>query len=190
MRHLYHMPWYAVWQNALEKATKEVEGLDRRLFSDPSLSEHLQAITEKYTLNVAQLDKENVAGTPRESEREGADLWGDRQTYKDRWYDIRIPFAGDKESFEIMPSNCTIPSYDADVHKSELVVRIPDDNNTDNAVQSFIRVVEANLQTLQTEYERAKPQLEQTIQQAADRRKAQVEAESARDKSRSFKVVG
>lgn len=50
-------------------------------------------------------------------------------------------------------------------------------------------MVGGNLQTLRAEYERNKPQLEQTIQQAAAQRKAQIEAEDVRDKGRGFRVV-
>jgi hypothetical protein len=64
-----------------------------------------------------------------------------------------------------------------------------DDDRADAAVESFKKTVSANLQTLRAEYERVKPQLEQAIQQAATERKAQVDAEDARDKGRGFRVI-
>jgi hypothetical protein len=41
---------------------------------------------------------------------------------------------------------------------------------------------------LRQEYERDKPQLEQAVSQAAERRKAEIAAENDRDSERSFAV--
>lgn len=55
-------------------------------------------------------------------------------------------------------------------------------------MQTFISQVSQNLDFLRTEYEQAKPQLDQALQQAAERRKAQIASEGERDKGFSFPV--
>jgi hypothetical protein len=48
--------------------------------------------------------------------------------------------------------------------------------------------VQSNLDTLRQECERDKPQLEQAVWQAAERRKAQIASDNERDSKRSFTV--
>ncbi|MCC8958980.1 hypothetical protein H8B02_37860 [Bradyrhizobium sp. Pear77] len=77
----------------------------------------------------------------------------------------------------------------ATIERNTLTISVVDDDRTEAVLQNFKQMVEGNLQTLRAEYERNKPQLEQAIQQAASQRKAQIEAEDARDKSRSARVT-
>ena len=83
----------------------------------------------------------------------------------------------------------TLLSNRATIGHGTLTISVIDNERADGEVQDFKKTVEGNLQTLRTEYERVKPQLEQTIQQAATQRKAQIDAEDGRDKGRSFRVT-
>jgi ribosomal protein S21 len=105
------------------------------------------------------------------------------------WLDVSIPFVGEAETFRIGPSSMALLNNRATIGHNTLTVSVADDERAESAVQDFKRMVEGNLHSLRAEYERNKPQLEQTIQQAATHRKAQIDAEDARDKGRSFRVT-
>ena len=75
------------------------------------------------------------------------------------------------------------------IGRDALTITVPDDDSADNKLAEFKKHVEHNLEILRTEYQRAKPQLEQAVQQIASQRRAQIEAEDARDKGRSFDIT-
>ena len=68
----------------------------------------------------------------------------------------------------------------ATIGRNAVTISVVDNEGADGEVQEFKKMVEGHLETLRAEYERNKPQLEQTIQQAANHRKAQIDAEDAR----------
>jgi hypothetical protein len=185
---LFRAPFYPVWQQTLQKAFDDVNALDRRAFSDPSLSGRLQAIADKYSLTVARLQKEGVEGRARQQERRVRDAWGDPQSITQGWLDVTIPFTGDADSLRICPSRSTILQHAAEIGAQHIVINLPDDDRADGAVQAFITQANQNLDALRADYEQAKPQLEQAIQRAADQRRTQVTAEGERDKRLSFPV--
>jgi hypothetical protein len=187
---LFQGSWHSVWTHTIRTAVDDVGKLDRKVFSDPALAGHLQRIAEKYSFDVARINKEGIHADRRETEREGQDAWGDRRVFKQTWLDVTIPFTGDAESFKIAPSRSIIPSHHCTIGGDALTITIPDDASTDNAVQTFVSQVSQNLDGLRAEYEQSKPQLEQAIKSAADRRKEQIDAERDRDKKLSFPVRG
>ncbi len=189
MRNLYKYSLHGSFQENIRRAIGEVEGLDRQAFANSALAGNLQKITEKYGLEVAHIRKDNITAHRRDTEREGTDEWGDRRTFRQTWLDVTVPFSGDKESFLFSPSRTTIPAYDAEIGSSSLSISIRDDDGADNAVQAFIQILSDNLEVLRTEYDQMKPQLVQAVNQAAQRRKQQIDAETARDQTRSFKIV-
>jgi hypothetical protein len=187
MERLHQKSWHALWQHMLKQAVDDVGRLDRRIFSDPALGGALQKIADKYSVEVATIQP-GVSATRRVVEKEGDDGWGERRKFKQTWLDVSIPFTGEAESFRVSPSSCSIPSQHARIGNSELIISVIDDDNADGQVKSFIDVVTGNLNTLRTEYIREKAQMDLVIQQAADRRKAEIAAEDERDKKRSFTV--
>jgi hypothetical protein len=189
MRNLYKFSLYEKFQEAVRQAVQEVEMLDRRAFANPALAGDLQRIAEKYNLEVGHIHKENVKASRRHIEHESEDVWGDRRKFRQTWLDVEIPFSGNKEAFLLSPSFVSHPSCDAEIGSSSLVISIPDDDRADNAVQSFIGTISNNLELLRTEYGQMKPQLIHAASRAAERRKQQIDAEAARDQTRSFKIV-
>jgi hypothetical protein len=185
---LFRAPFHPVWQQTIQKAVDEVDSLDRRLFSDPALAGRLHAITQRYSLEVARLEKEGIEGTAGQQQARINDGRDGSQAVLRGWLDIRIPFTGDAESFRICPSRSVIPSQAAEIRAQQLVITLPDDDSTERQVQTFVSQLHQNLDALRAEYEQAKPQLEQAVQQAADRRRAQILAEGERDKRLSFPV--
>jgi hypothetical protein len=187
MERLHQKSWYALWQHMLKQAVNDVGKLDRKLFSDPSLGGALQKIAEKYTVDVATIQP-GASATRRVVEKEGNDGWGGRAQFKQTWLDVSIPFTGEAESFRVSPSRCSIPSQQARIGTNELTISVIDDDNAEAQVKSFTDIVSGNLNTLRAEYAQEKAQMEQHIQQAADRRKAEIAAEDERDNKRSFTV--
>ncbi|WP_316234494.1 hypothetical protein [Bradyrhizobium sp. SZCCHNR1020] len=188
MEILFQKSFYQVWQYMLRQAAHDVQNLDRSLFKDPSLGGILQKIAAKYEVEIARFEGE-IAATRRTEEREGRDAWGDRCTIKTTWLDVSIPFVGEAESFRSAPSRWGTPSHRVTIGQHALTITIPDDERADAAIEQFKTVVGDNLRLLQAEYQQAKPQLQQAIQQAVDRRKAEIAAEDTRDKGRSFRVI-
>jgi hypothetical protein len=148
----------------------------------------LQSISEKYKIEVARFQGEMTAER-RTEERQRQDGWGDYRMIKTTWLDVSIPFVGEAETLRIGPSSMTLLDRRATIGRNTLTISVTDDDRTEAIVQNFKQMVEGNLQTLRGEYERNKPQLEQAIQQGASQRQAQIEAEDARDKGRSFRVT-
>jgi hypothetical protein len=188
MERLFQHSLYAVFEQRKSIAVQEVENLDRSILRDPSLGGALQKITTKHELDVARFQGENTAKR-RIEERDTSDGFGDHHRIKMPWYDVSIPFVGDADSFRIAPSRCSIPNCHARIGQNELMISVPDDAGTDAVVESFKSIVNGNLQTLKFEMQQMKPQLEQAIQQAADHRRAELDAQDTRDKSRSFRVI-
>ncbi|TQF41146.1 hypothetical protein UNPF46_08470 [Bradyrhizobium sp. UNPF46] len=184
---LFEKSFQAVWQHMLQQATADVQRLDRKLFNDPSLGGHLQKIAAKYEVEVARFEGEATAKRRTEN-RQGQDGWGESRMIKTTWLDVSLPFVGEAETFRVGPSSMTLLFKRATIGRNTLTISVLDNDGADGEVQEFKKMVEGNLQGLRAEYERSKPQMEQTIQQAATHRKAQIDAEDARDKGRSFRV--
>jgi hypothetical protein len=186
---LFAGSWYSTWNAMIQRAVADVGRLDRTLFSDPALGGALQKIVEKYSVGIAHLNTgpKAILADPVEVERY-ADDYGDRRLLKIKRLRITIPFTGEAESLRIAPSRSAIPSHGAEIGKNYLRITIADDENADREVKTFCDQVQNNLAMLRQEYERDKPQLEQAVSQAAERRKAEIAAENDRDSERSFAV--
>lgn len=189
MPSLYTDTLYDAFRRTVRRAVEEVEALDRRVFADAALAGLLQKIIDKYHLDVARLRKDKVTAVRRDTEDERPDGWGEWQKVQETLLDVTIPFSGDKESFLLRPSY-TAMTRDAEIGESSLTLSVFDDAPANETVQSFIRAVSDNLELLRSEYEQMKPQLAQAVNEAAQRRKQRIEAETARDQTRSFKIVG
>jgi hypothetical protein len=185
---LFQKSFHALWQHMLKLAAEDVQKLDRKLFNDPALGGHLQKIAAKYDVEVARFEGEATAKR-RVEERQGQDGWGEYRKIKTTWLDVSLPFVGEAETFRVAPSSMAILFKRATIGRNTVTISVVDNEGADGEVQEFKKMVEGNLETLRAEYERNKPQLEQAIQQAVTHRKAQIDAEDARDKGRSFRVM-
>lgn len=188
MGNWFAKPFSSAWAHALRLAADDVEKLDRKAFSDPSLAGQLEKIAQKYEVDIARLEGE-VTAWRREAEREISD-YGDRRRIKQIWLDISIPFKGEAECFRVHPSSYSYPPFDAEISNSALKISLLDDANADQQVKNFMTVVSKNLEALKADYERGKPELRQTIERVAAARTAKINDENARDSTRSFRVVG
>ena len=93
---LFQNSLHGWWQNVLRAAANDVNNLDRKVFSDPALGGQLQKIAEKYSLDVARIDKEAVSADAREEEFQSND-YGRHFTGKRSLLDVKIPFSGDAD---------------------------------------------------------------------------------------------
>jgi hypothetical protein len=186
---LFAGSWHATWSDMIRRAAADVDQLDRQLFSDSALGGALQNIVEKYSVEIARLntDPKAITAEPIEEVRHASD-YGRSYPVKIKRLRVTIPFMGEAESLKIAPSRSTIPSHAAEIGQSCITITIPDDDNADREVRTFCDQVQGNLDTLRQEHERDRPQLEQAVSQAAERRKMQIAAENERDSKRSFTV--
>lgn len=187
MDRLFQHSLHGYWQSVLHAAAQDVNNLDRKFFSDPALGGQLQKIAEKYSLNIARINKDAISADAREEEFQGSD-YGRRYTGKRSLLDIKIPFSGDPDTFKLSPSTSAVIMHRISVGENTLKFTIPDDQSAQREVDTVVGQLVQNLDTIRAEYERGKPQLDQTIQQAANSRKAQIAGEDDRDKGRTFRV--
>jgi hypothetical protein len=188
MERLFQKSLHAIFEHAKAQALQEVDNLDRPILGNPALGGVLQKITAKHDLDVARFEGE-ITARRRTEDRRVSDGFGDSQVVKSSSLDVSIPFVGDPESFRIMPSRCGVPDRQATIERNALIITIPDDADAERAIDHFKGIVNGNLQALRSEYEQMKPQIEQAIQAAVDRRKAQIGAQRELDKGRSFRVI-
>jgi hypothetical protein len=188
MEVLFQKSFHGVWQQMLAAAAQDVQKLDSEVFNDPTFGGHLERIAAKYAVEVARFEGEATANR-RSEEKERDDGWGGRHRVKITWLDVSIPFVGEAETFRVAPSSWSTPNNQVAIGNNSLTISVMDDDRAETVVENFKKTVSGNLQTLRSEYERVKPELEQRIQQAASERKAQIDAQDARDKTRSFRVM-
>jgi Skp family chaperone for outer membrane proteins len=136
---------------------------------------------------IAQINKEGITATRKEMVGYSND-YGNRREVRSSVLEVSIPFVGSAQSFMIQPSSAVIPSNTLEIRGQSLVLTIPDDTNAEAAVQRLVAQLNQNLASLRKDYDQVKPQLEQEISAAAERRKQQVQAEQERDKKLSFPV--
>lgn len=184
---LFQHSLHGWWQNVLRAATNDVNGLDRKVFSDPALGGELQKIAEKYSLNVARIDKDTISADAREEEFQASD-YGRRYTGKRSLLDVKIPFSGDPDSFRLSPSRSAGIGHRVGIGRDTLTFTIPDDQSAQREVDTVVNHLTQNLDTIRAEYEQVRPQLDQIIQQAANSRRTQFSQEDERDKGRSFRI--
>ena len=187
---LFFQSWYAVWDSIKNRAVAEVNALDRGLFSDPRLGGELQKIVDKYAIDVARLntDPAAIVADPIEDERIVNDF-GMQRAVKIKRLRVKVPFTGDADTLKIMPSRSTMLSHAVELGSNSISFTIPDDQNADREVTTLCQVVQGNLDVLRQEYQQAKPQLEQAVSQAVERRKTEIAADGQRDtQHRSFTV--
>jgi hypothetical protein len=174
-------------QNVLRNAIGDVNNLDRKLFSDPALSGRLTQIAEKYSLDVARIDKGAISGKARQEDYQSREF-GRNFTAKRNLLDVTIPFSGDPGSFELSPSQSSVLMHPLKVGRNAIILTVPDDSSAQGTVDTVAQQLTQNLDTIRTEYAASKTLLEQTIQQAAAKKQAEIAAEGDRDKGRTFKV--
>jgi hypothetical protein len=187
METLFQKSLYTECERLKSRAIKEVEKLDRATFGNPALAGIVQKIADRHQIEIAEFRGEITA--ERRVEGRTVDDYSDLRNIDVKLLDVSIPFVGDPESFRIAPSRSAIPQRKAVIGSNALTITIPDDDNTEAAIDSFKKTIEGNLQTARSEYAQMKAQLDQAVSAAAERRRQEIAAEEARDKGRSFRVI-
>lgn len=185
---LFANSFYQVWQNQIRAAVEQVKALPRNQFKDPSLGGVLQGIVQKHELDIARLQGD-VTAQRRSEQRQRQDGWGETRTMTATWLDLDIPFVGEAKTLQVGPSSMLLLFDRVKLNRSSITLTVPDDEGAESKLGDFKKNVEHNLEILRREYDAAKPQLGQAVQQAATQRKALIDAEDARDKGRSFRVT-
>jgi hypothetical protein len=185
---LYSLSWHGAMQELARRASADVEKLDRRIFSDPSLGGALEKIVEKYSLSFAEIDEKGV-----HADRSETEIWvndyGDRRQVKQKRLTVFIPFSGNRVSLCIQPTTMTSPNERAELKSDHVQMEIPDDDYAKAKVLTLISQLKQNLQNLRNDARSLKPLLEQSVSAMADERKKEINAENERDGKLGFPVT-
>jgi hypothetical protein len=145
------------------------------------LGRELQKIATKYDIEIARLNTEpkNVVAVPFEEQR----------AVQIKRLRVTVQFTGEPDTLKLMPSCFRMISSAVDVDQRSISFTIPDDERADREVADICETIQGNLDQLRQDYQQYKPQLEKTVSQAAERRKAEIAAEVQRDRQhRAFTV--
>jgi hypothetical protein len=187
---LFFRSFFDVWENVKRRAVADVGNLERGLFSDPRLGGQLQEIVQNYDIEIARLntDPKAIIADAVEEERV-VDDYGMRRAVKIKRLQVTVPFIGDADTLRIMPSRSTMMSHAVDVGQNSISFTIADDDRADGEVTDICKTIQGNLDQLRQDYQQYKPQLEEAVSHAAERRKAEIAAEGQRDtQHRAFTV--
>jgi hypothetical protein len=187
MPYLFSRSWLETQQDNLRAAMSDVDQLDRPVFDQPDLARVLDGIADRYTLEVASLDKEGIRATGRTVKREKND-YGERIMIDVPFLDVQIPFFGNPETLHIAPSRCNVLDNNVEIRHGMLVLSIPDDANADREVKDFVERASENLNRLRDEAQRSQTHLRQALNEVVERRRRTISEEAGRDSKRSFPV--
>jgi hypothetical protein len=154
------------------------------------LGRELQKIATKYDIEIARLNTEpkNVVAVPFEEQRV-VNEYGMRRAVQIKRLRVTVQFTGEPDTLKLMPSCFRMISSAVDVDQRSISFTIPDDERADREVADICETIQGNLDQLRQDYQQYKPQLEKTVSQAAERRKAEIAAEVQRDRQhRAFTV--
>jgi len=91
-----------------------------------------------------------------------------------------------------IPTKCRTASVlidrSCEIRGTAIHITVEDNDRADSEIEGFIKQVYENLDGLREEIARYEGQVLQAVQQAAARRKAEIDEDSKRDQSRKFPV--
>jgi hypothetical protein len=188
MSQLFARSWHDVHRTRIRMAVREVENLDRSIFSDPRLGGILESIVARQNVEVAMLVREGVRVEARTEKRDVSD-YGRTISKSFKVLDVFIPIAGNPETLSIYPSSYTLISTPYELRGAAIILRVADTDGADDAIDAFINQVNGNLSVLRREVARFEGQVKEAVEQAAQKRKEEIEADDRRDQNRRFPVT-
>jgi len=183
---LFSRSWHDVHSNLVRRAVQDVEQLDRRLFLDPALAGHLQKIVAKHKVNVATVTSDGIEAEASSVSGQGSD-YGRPITVTHKVLRVSIPIKGDPETVTIAPSTHTLLAIPHELIGTHIFIIIADDERAQSEIEDFIKTVNENLDTLRQEIQRYDGQIAKAVNDAAERRKAEIEADKKRDEGRKIR---
>jgi hypothetical protein len=167
-------------------AARKVEKLPRSVLlgGTPDLTQRLNRIASDHNIAIATLGQPS-GGKSRKETRSG-DYGGDR--IERPVIDVKIPYSGDRRSFDLSISGCHMISAEYHIQDSNLVVTFPDDERLKDNVDDFVRRASENLDLLRAAVVQHEPALLRAVQSAAEQTKERIAAEQERDSKVKFKI--
>jgi hypothetical protein len=186
---LFEIGWGGHKIGVEQSAVAEVNKLDRRVVVDPGFAGVVEKIISYHTLDVATLEPDRITASRRGIERVVTEF-GEARTKTITVMDVRIPFRGIPQSFNLSPTYCSLPSEPCEVNSDHLLVTFRDDADVQSNVDKFVQIISQNLTALKAEVTAWLPQLRARVEEAANARKKEIAAQNERDKNLRFKVEG
>lgn len=184
---LFRIPVSNFIDQKISEARTQAERLSDSQLQDPSLAGVLEQIAD-FDFEVAKLNPEGRQGK-RRTEKKARNDYGREIIVDVDFVDVTVPFTGDAQSLELMPSSGFQIHERAGVSRNGIVVSFLDDQNLDRNVDSFIKRVSENLKNLNADIEKIRSQRLQIAQSEANRRLEKIRARKDLDKSRSFPIT-
>ena len=184
---LFQESLHSFKEQKLREAIAGVEAIPKSILLDPTLDESLKEIVDHFQFVVATLRPDERVGRRRKEMRRTNHL-GQVQDVEVSLIDVTIPFDGYPKSFTIAPSTCHVLQMPAKTNQDGLVATFYDDDNLDRNVDSFVKMVGENLDTLRKELNNFRSQIEKTAHDVANHRAEKLKAQIERDKGRSFRI--
>jgi hypothetical protein len=185
---LFSRSWHDVHNARVRAAIQDVEKLDRALFSSPQLGGILEKIAAKQDIQVAAVTRDGVHAEARTENRDQSD-YGLMVSRSYKVLDVTIPITGSPETLTIAPSSRPMISANYELRGSTIVLRVTDNERAGGEIDSFIKQVNETLNNLRQEIARYEGKVLEAAQQAAQKRKVEIEDENRRDQSRTFPVT-
>ena len=180
--------WSAVVENQKHGARDLASKLTAKAFSEKSVEELANEICEKYSLEVPNLDTENISVKQREVD---IDVSNDRMRYfssggphyvKGTAIDVRVPFSGDPAMFEVKPNTWTTVIPRGRVEGNSVVFTISGTDLKQEKVKTEIDRQVSDLKTWLGFQEKSMgnftAELAQIAKQAVEARRTKIEADA------------
>lgn len=185
---LFSQSWTELHNARVRVAVQEVERLERSLFFNPQLGEILEKIAARQNLEVAKLTKQGLSAEALTEQRIVND-YGQQITIPYKVLHVKIPIIGDSATLTIYPSSYPMLSAHYELGENAIALRVLDNERAEDEIDSFIKQVNDTMSKLQEEIARYEGQVLNAVQEAAKRRKAEIDEDNRRDQSRKFPVT-
>ncbi|MEP1696429.1 MAG: hypothetical protein ABJJ69_07820 [Paracoccaceae bacterium] len=190
--------WSAVVQAQQEAARKDADRLVDSDFKRRDTEEIIAELCEKYSLEPPLLDPDNITVKQREIEIDVSHnrrrSWGDDrpQYIKGTAIDVRLPFTGDADMFNVKPNTWTTSIPRGRVEGNSIVFSVRGTDLSPEKVKSEISASVSEIQKwlgFQSDSARGFPEaLARVVEQAVEARQSKLVADNDLVSNLGFKV--
>jgi len=184
---LFAGSYHTVHDHLLRSAIERVRALPDVELLSPGLGGTLNKIADDAQFHVATLRAKDAHGTRRKEMRKRRD-YGQTIDVEVSFIEVSIPFSGDPQSLKFAPSQSTMIDLPTEIRNGTLVIHLPDGDNFDRDLDSFVSLVQGNLDRLTKEAAGLRDMIRSQIGAFADQRIAEAKARKDRDSKRGIPI--
>jgi hypothetical protein len=174
-------------QTELQAAARSVEGLGLTELSNPALAGWVEKLWAQHLPDIPVIFPDRRRGTKR-PERVERDDYGRRIVVDVTYLDVVVPFKGDGNMFNVMPSTSSVIQVPIDVGHEHLTYSLPFDEASDETINGVFSQIERNLKQMRTDVETFCLSAVKQLLGLAANRKTKLEADDRKASKLSFPV--